>query len=108
MFGTVHEPVKPEQAQSAATTPTSPLVHQAHEFFAGFGGKVSIGSAPRPVRPGSASPRRHAPSAPTAATYRSSFAAPGDDAAARAREEEMAAEAEIIDDTFSDFDSPGC
>jgi len=109
MFGTVLELVKPEAAQSTATNSTSPLVDQAQAFFAGFGGKVSIGSAPRPLRPGAPPPRRSAPyPAPTAATYRSSFAAPGDDAAARAREQEMAAEADIIDDTFSDFDAPGC
>lgn len=108
MFGTVPEPVKPEPAQSASNNPTSALAEQAQAFFAGFGGKVSIGSAPRPVRPGSAPPRRFAPSAPTAATFRSSLAAPGDDAAARAREQEMAAEADIIDDTFADFDAPGC
>lgn len=108
MFGTVPEPVKPEPAQAAAAKPTSALADQAQAFFAGFGGKVSVGSAPRPVRPGSAPPRRFAPSAPTAATFRSSFAAPGDDAAARAREQELAAEADIIDDTFADFDAPGC
>ena len=108
MFGTVPEPVKPEPAQSAATKPNSALADQAQEFFAGYGRKVSIGSAPRPVRPGSIPPRRLGPSAPTAATHRSSFAAPGDDAAARAREQEMAAEADIIDDTFADFDAPGC
>lgn len=107
MFGTVPEPVKPEPAQSASNNPTSALANQAQAFFAGYGRKVSIGSAPRPVRPGTLPPRRLAPSTPTAATYRS-FAAPGDDAAARAREQEMAAEADIIDDTFADFDSPGC
>lgn len=108
MFGSVPEPVKPEPAQSAGSNPTSALADQAQAFFAGFGAKVSIGSTPRPVRPGGVPPRRLAPSAPTAATYRSSFAAPGDDAAARAREQEMAAEADIIDDTFADFDAPGC
>jgi len=108
MFGTVSEPVKPEPAQSAAAKPTSALADQAQAFFAGFGGKVSIGSAPRPLRPGSVPPRRLAPSVPTAATCRSSSAAAGNDAAARAREQEMAAEADIIDDTFADFDAPGC
>jgi len=108
MFGTIPEPVKPEPAQSAASKPASPLADQVQEFFGALGARVSIGSTPRPVRPGSSPPLRLAPSAPTAATYRSSFAAPGDDAAARAREQEMAAEADIIDDTFADFDAPGC
>lgn len=108
MFGTVPEPVKPEPAQSTGSNPASALANQAQTFFAGYGSKVSIGSAPRPVRPGSVSSRRLAPSAPTAATFRASFAALGDDAASRAREQEMAAEADIIDDTFADFDAPGC
>lgn len=108
MFGTAPEPDKPEPAQSACSNPTSALADQAHAFFAGFGGKVSIGSAPRPVRPGSAPPRRFAPSARTAATHRSSFTVPGDDAPARAREQETAAEADIFDGTFADFDAPGC
>lgn len=107
MFGTIPEPVKPESAMDTAAKPTSALADQAHAFFAGFGAKVLAASTPRPVRPGSASPRRMAASVPTAATYRASFAAPSDDAAARLREEEMAAEADIIDDTFADLDAPG-
>jgi len=108
MFGTVPDPVKPEPAQSATIKPTPTLADQAQAFFAGSGAKLTIGSAPRSVRPGSVLPRRLAPSAPTAAAYRASFSAPGDNAAARARELEMAAEADIVDDTFADFDSPGC
>lgn len=108
MFGTAPEPVKPEPAPNAIAKQTSALANQAQAFFSGLGATVTAASAPRPVRPGSPAPRRPAPSAPTAATYRSSFAAPADDAAARAREQEMAAEADIIDDSFDDFDAPGC
>lgn len=108
MFGTFHEPVKPEPAEDAAIKPTSVLAHQAQTFFARFGANVSVASKPRPVRPGSTLPRHPPPSGPTTGTYRSPFAAPVDGAPDRAREEEMAAEADIIDDTFADFDAPGC
>jgi hypothetical protein len=107
MFGTVPEPGQPEPVQSAATKPTSALADQAQAVFAAFGAKVSVGSSPRALRPGSIVPRRLAPSVPTAATHRSSFTTPGDGAAARAREQEMAAEADLIDDTFADYDTPG-
>lgn len=107
MFGTIPEPVKPEPALDAVAKPTSALANQARAFFAGFGAKVTAASAPRPVRPGSPVPRRAVPSTPTAATYRSLFA-PADGAATHAREQEMAIEADIIDDAFSEFDAPGC
>jgi hypothetical protein len=108
MFGAIQEPVKPEPAPNAVVKPTSALASQAQAFFAGLGAKVTVASAPRPVRPGSRAPARAASSALTAATYRSSFASPADDAAAGAREQEMAAEADIIDDSFGEFDAPGC
>jgi len=95
-------------APNAVVKPTSALASQAQAFFAGLGAKVTVASAPRPVRPGSRAPARAASSALTAATYRSSFASPTDDAAAGAREQEMAAEADIIDDSFGEFDAPGC
>lgn len=107
MFGTVPEPVKPEPNKAARSKPPS-LIEQAQAFFAGSAVKVTVGSAPRPVRPGSALPLRLRSSATTAATYRASFAASDTAAAAGSREQEMAAEADIIDDTFVDFDAPGC
>lgn len=108
MFGNVRDPVSPDSAEVVPAKPMSQLGEQAQAFFAGKGGKVSVASAPRPLRPGSPTPQRAAPARAAAApapASRSPFA-PTDDAA-RAREAEMAAEADIIDDAF-EFDAPGC
>ncbi|MFJ1470135.1 hypothetical protein [Massilia orientalis] len=105
MFGNVRDPASPDTAELAPAKPMSPLGEQARAFFAGKGGKVSIASAPRPVRPGSSVPQRAAPAQVAAPASRSLFATSSD--VARAREEQMAAEADIVDDTF-DFDAPGC
>lgn len=108
MSGTVHNPVKPEPAEDAANKPASALAHQAQTFFARFGANVCVASTPRPIRPGSTTRRHPPPSQTTADTYRSSSAASVDDTPASARERDMAAEADIIDDAFADSDAPGC
>jgi hypothetical protein len=108
MFGNVRDPASPDTAEVVPAKPLSPLGEQAQAFFAAKGGKVSVASAPRPVRPGSPVPQRAAPARAAGAAApesRSPFAPSSD--AARAREEQMAAEADIIDDAF-DFDAPGC
>lgn len=108
MFGTVRDPASPDTVEVAPAKPMSPLGEQARAFFAGKGGKVVVASAPRPLRPGSPVPRRAAPSRTAGAAAPTSISpfAPSSDVT-RAREVQMAAEADIIDDTF-DFDSPGC
>ena len=105
MFGNVRDPASPDTAEQAPAKPMSPLGEQAQAFFAGKGGKISIASAPRPVRPGRPVPQRASPERAAAPASRSPFAPSSD--VARAREEQMAAEADIIDDAF-DFDAPGC
>lgn len=112
MFGNVRDPARPDTAEVAPAKPISPLGEQAQAFFAGKGGKVTVASAPRPVRPGSPVPQRVArarAAGGAAPASRSPFAASSDTASAR--EEQMAAEADIIDDTFGDAfegDAPSC
>lgn len=107
MFGTARDPAAPTPAETKPTQPLSILGEQAQSFFAGYGGKVSAASNPRPVRPGAPGPQRAAPARqPAGPAHSASFAAITDDAA-RARAEAEAAEAEIVDDAFFDCDAPG-
>lgn len=104
MFGNVQEPAKPEPAASKPNNSGPTLADQAHAFFAGIGAKVSTSSTPRPLRPG-AIVRQVAAPAPRAA--QPSHFADTSAEAARARAEAMAAEADIVDDTFFECDAPG-
>jgi hypothetical protein len=108
MFGTIHDPSTPVPAEAKPASQLSPLGEQAQSFFAGYGGKVTAASSPRPSRPGAPAQHRPAPprSRPISSRPGSFAAAAGDAAHARAKAE--AVEAEIIDDTFFDCDSPGC
>jgi hypothetical protein len=112
MFGSIPDPdpdpASPAPSEIKPAKPASALGEMAAAFFASRGGKVSVGSNPRPGRPGTPAPQRALPARAYAATAPfSPFAAVGD-AAARARQEAMAAEADIVDDMFFESDAPAC
>lgn len=102
MFGNVQEPAKPEPAASKPSNLGPNLADQAHAFFAGMGAKVSTTATPRPRRPGTVA---HL-AAPVPRSIQPSHFTDSSDEVARARAEAMAAEADIVDDTYFECDAP--
>lgn len=107
MFGTTRDPAAPAPAETKPAQPLSVLAEQAKSFFAGYGGKVSAASSPRPVRPGARDMQRPISARAATSTVRPASFAAGTSDAVRKRAEAEAAEAEIVDEIFFECDSPG-
>lgn len=104
MFGNTQPPANPDPANPQVAKPMSALEEQAQSFFSNYGGKVSVASAPRPVRPGTTRPPSPAPyTRPVAAPPLFAETSPE---AARLRAEAAAAEADFVDDFFDEGDAP--
>lgn len=107
MFGNAPDTATSDQFEPKQDKPVSALGELALAFFASRGGKVSIASNPRPLRPES-------PPRPVVPAHIHPFAAPSSpfaatsDVAMRAREDALAAEADIVDDMFFESEAPGC
>jgi len=103
MFGNVQEPAKPEPAATKTTNLGPNLADQAHAFFAGIGAKVSTTATPRPRRPGTVALLA---AGPQPRSIQPSHFSDSSDEVARLRAEAMAAEADIVDDTYFECDAP--